>query len=301
VLDETYDVYLIRTVQAVDLYLDRQRTEYAWFVWSTSKNVTQSYARPDNDWNIVYQEFAAASNTLGAANGLTGTKKNYNLASSAGDFVTVGDIARVLTVAPGPDPNDMIGVRLEDEPLEERVRLDLRNPTFEKIFQYLTVIDPTLHGHSALETRIKGRINVNTAPWYVIAQLPWMQPAIAQAVVAYRDNLGGAFESTSSMLQVPEMGLYAYDAAHASADLDQFPDLTPNDGATDDFEERDVVFSRLSNLATVRSDVFTAYILVRIGTDGPQKRVLAVLDRSKVASPADEVDVLALHPVPEPR
>jgi len=228
VLDETYDVYLIRTVQAVDLYLDRQRTEYAWFVWSTSKNVTQSYARPDNDWNIVYQEFAAASNTLGAANGLTGTKKNYNLASSAGDFVTVGDIARVLTVAPGPDPNDMIGVRLEDEPLEERVRLDLRNPTFEKIFQYLTVIDPTLHGHSALETRIKGRINVNTAPWYVIAQLPWMQPAIAQAVVAYRDNLGGAFESTSSMLQVPEMGLYAYDAAHASADLDQFPDLTPS-------------------------------------------------------------------------
>lgn len=301
VLDERYDVYLIRTIQASDLYLDRQRTEDAWFVWNTSKNVTQSYARPDNDWNIVYQEFATSGNTLGTANGLTGTKKNYNLASSADDFVSVGDIARALTVAPGPDPNDMIGVRLETEPLEERIRLDLRNPAFEKIFQYLTVIDPAEHGHSQLETRIKGRINVNTAPWYVIAQLPWMEPAIAQAVEAYRDNLGGAFESTSSMLRVPEMGLYAYDPAHASVDLDQLPDLTPDDGATDDFEERDVVFSRLSNLATVRSDVFTAYILVRIGTDGPQKRVLAVLDRSKVTSPADEVEVLALHPVPDPR
>jgi hypothetical protein len=128
-----------------------------------------------------------------------------------------------------------------------------------------------------------------------------MEPEIAQAVVAYRDNAAKAFESTCSMLRVPEMGRYAYDPAHASIDLDQFPDLTPNDGATDDFEERDVVFSRASNLATVRSDIFTAYILVRIGTDGPQKRAVAILDRSEVTSPADKVKVLALHPVPDPR
>ena len=55
-----------------------------------------------------------------------------------------------------------------------------------------------------------------------------------------------------------------------------------NAGGIVDFEERDVIFSRASNLATVRSDLFTAYILVRIGTDGPQKRVLAILDRSEV-------------------
>ena len=301
VLDERYDVYLFRTVMASDLYLDRQRTENAWFEWNTSKNVTQSQARPDNDWNVVYQEFMAANNTLGTANGLAGTKKNYNLGSYPGDFVSVGDIARALTFAPSTEPNDMIGSRLQAEPPEELVRLDLRNPAFDKIFQYLTVIDPTYHGHSQLETRIKGRINVNTAPWYVIAQLPWMEPAIAQAVVAYRDSMGRAFESTGSLLQVPEMCRYAYDPAHASVDLDQFPDLTPNDGATDDFEERDVVFCRLSNLATVRSDVFTAYILVRIGTDGPQKRAVAIFDRSEVTSPADNVKVLALHPVPDPR
>jgi len=102
-------------------------------------------------------------------------------------------------------------------------------------------------------------------------------------------------------LHVPEMCYYADDPAHVSVDLDRFPDLTPGDGATNDFEERDVIFCRLSNLATVRSDVFTAYILVRIGTDGPQKRVVAILDRSQVTSTADKVKILALHPVPDPR
>jgi hypothetical protein len=155
------------------------------------------------------------------------------------------------------------------------------------------------------ETRIKGRININTAPWFVIAQLPWMKPwmkpEIAQAVTSYRDTIGGAFQSIGELMQVPEMGYYAYDPNYVAVDLDDYPDLTPSDGAISDFEERDVIFSRISNIITVRSDVFTAYILVRIGTDGPQKRVLAVLDRSRVTSPDDKVRILALHPVPDPR
>jgi hypothetical protein len=84
-------------------------------------------------------------------------------------------------------------------------------------------------------------------------------------------------------------------------DLDWLPDLTWNDGVTNDFEERDVIFARISNLITVRSDVFTAYILVRIGVDGPQRRVMAIFDRSQVNSPGDRVKILALHPVPDTR
>ena len=102
-------------------------------------------------------------------------------------------------------------------------------------------------------------------------------------------------------MQVPEMGYYAYDPAYASVDLDQLPDLTSSDGAISDFEERDVIFSRISNIITVRSDVFTAYILVRIGADGPQKRVLAIFDRSQVMSPDDNVRITALHSIPDPR
>jgi hypothetical protein len=102
-------------------------------------------------------------------------------------------------------------------------------------------------------------------------------------------------------MQVRDMGYYANDPSYATVDLAGYPDLTPGDGAVSDFEEWDVIFSRISNIATVRSDVFTAYILVRIGADGPQKRVLVILDRSRVTSPGGKVRILALHPVPDPR
>jgi len=315
----SYDVYLIRTTSASDIYLDRQQTkDNDWFDWNNVKDAPQYYSRADNDWNVVLQNMVSASNTLRIANGLNGARTNYNFYVFAGAFerfASVGDIARVLTIGPRPttEPEDMIGMRLTPEPAENAVRLDLQNPLYEKIFQYLTVIDPTeyldppdpndytgFQSYSS-ETRIKGRINVNTAPWFVVAQLPWMQDPIAQAIVAYRDTTGRAFESTASLMQVPEMGFYANDPNYASVDLNGYPDLTSNDGAVSDFEERDVIFSRISNIATVRSDVFTAYILVRVGVDGPQKRVLAILDRSRVTSPGGKVRILALHPVPDPR
>jgi hypothetical protein len=209
----------------------------------------------------------------------------------------------------------MIGVQLAAEPAEDVVRPDLHNPAYANIFNYLTVVDPVrdyidndgdgLMNETNLnltpEFKVPGRVNINTAPWFVMARLPWMQPAIAQAIVVYRDTIAGAFEGTGGLMQVPAMGYYAYDPAYASVDLDRFPDLTPSDGAVSDFEERDVIFSRISNLVTVRSDVFTAYILVRIGADGPQKRVLAILDRSQVYSGSDKVRIIALHPVPDPR
>ena len=313
VLRESYDVYLIRTTQAGDIYLDKQQTQDQWFEWDTVSGRQQFYARADDDWDVVYQDMELASNTLTNSNGLDAARKNYNFyifASELGRFASVGDIARAFIVGPSTDPDDMIGVKLDTEPEEYLVRLDLQNPAYANIFQYLTVMDPTEHvdpndytdNQSFLnETRIKGRININTAPWFVIAQLPWMRPEIAQAVTLYRDTISGAFESIAGLLQVPEMGYYAYDPSYATVDLSDYPDLTGNDGAVSDFEERDVIFSRISNIVTVRSDVFTAYILVRIGADGPQKRVLAILDRSRITSPGDKVRILALHPVPDPR
>jgi hypothetical protein len=105
-------------------------------------------------------------------------------------------------------------------------------------------------------------------------------------------------------MQDPNLYYFALDLN----DLTGLPDLTTPDlpsyplgdgGAYNDFEERDVIFDRISNLITVRSDVFTAYILVRIGPDGPQKRYVAILDRSE--SPAKPVKVIAIQQVPDPR
>jgi hypothetical protein len=190
------------------------------------------------------------------------------------------------------------------------VLIDLRNPAYRKLFNYLTVIDPwdpVKHpGLTAGETRIMGRININTAPAFVLAQLPWMQyqdasPLLkARAIVDYRDN-HGPYKSIGELMQVDPLCVLASDNKdNQHDDAPRGPDLTP-DTARDDFEERDLIFTRISNLVTVRSDVFTAYILTRIGTNGPQKRIIAILDRSGVNSTGDRLRIVARYPVPDPR
>ena len=251
------------------------------------------------------------------------------------------------------------GYNVPSGSVEAELRLKLTDPNYQPIFRYLTVFDPSDDGIDndgdnkvdsadidTPEYKVPGRININTAPWYVIAQLPWVSqrvggyddPNLAKAIVAYRDkidldNIDGpdyknnSREFVTGITGVREepgfagigelttvvggtnadfnMDYYALD----TDDLEGMPDLTQGglgDGAVDDFEERDVIFSRISNLVTVRSDVFTAYILVRVGTNGPQKRVVAILDRSDVypdvgAGVRGNVKVRAVHPVAEPK
>ena len=332
------------------------------------------FGRDVRDWHIVYP---ADSNpdvgSLGSRNLDESAGHNFsfflpNPLSPPSRFITVGDIPRILTIGNGTNPDSTIGERLQMWPKDQeyRVRLDLQNPYYKNVFRYLTVFDPSsdyinndgdpntdeIDLDKTPELKIPGRININTAPWYVIAQLPWVSGELAQAIVAYRDKLQllpnvvdysvgrgkGMVDLDPNSLFPPaivreELGFssigellnvthaltdervapydHLYDVrryGRDSTDQLQFPDLTPGDDVKDDFEERDVIFSRRSNLVTVRSDVFTAYILVRIGTDGPQKRVVAILDRSGVypdglglGSVIGNVKVIALHPVPDPR
>jgi len=213
-------------------------------------------------------------------------------------LTNIGELGKVLHKSAYQQGTNQIGNA--DTPAT--ALLDVGDPAVQRVFNYLTVFDPNDHGQPLGETRIQGRININTAPWYVIAQLPWMTPEIAQAIVAYRDVLDKPvnmrpFRNIGELMNVPGMDKYALDGV----DQGGRPDLTARDGAADDFEERDLLLARISNLITVRSDVFTAYILVRIGADGPQKRMIAILDRSNVYSPSDRVRIRALQPVPDPR
>jgi hypothetical protein len=245
-------------------------------------------------------------------------------------FTNVGEIGtlfRKSAYSQGPNP-------IGPTDTEATTRLNLADPCYQNLFQYLTKFDPNADGidndgdgtPDNGELKVPGRININTAPWYVLAQLPWVSqrvgynnPALAQAIVACRDKLdlssiGGpdysgrlgdyGFKSIGGLCDVtlgndPNFGINYY--SRDGLDQSGFPELDPNNGIVDDFKERDMIFARISNLATVRSDVFTAYILVRIGTDGPQKRVMAILDRSNVHSPTDKVRVISLHQVPDPR
>ena len=160
---------------------------------------------------------------------------------------------------------------------------------------------------------------------------------LARAIVAYRDKISSpvnyTVRSTAISGELPsyvnsadireEAGFdsigelnYVIGAAddrysmryYALDNKDQpgFPDLSYHerslvDGSPDDFEERNLIFARISDLVTVRSDVFTAYILVRLGEDGPQRRIIAILDRSEVTSAGGKVKIIAKYPVPDPR
>jgi hypothetical protein len=209
------------------------------------------------------------------------------------------------------------------------ILINLSNPVYADLFNYLTVIDPSEHVDAmayrdangvvdadavAAETRIQGRININTAPAFVLAQLPWLQYSVdgpvdrASRIVAFRDEPPagsneprGAYESIADLMQLHDMWGLAYDGENnLFQDPNWGPDLTPDD-VSEDYEERDLLFTRISNLVTTRSDVFTAYILVRVGTDGPQQRVVAILDRSGVWSADERPRRVALYQVPDPR
>jgi hypothetical protein len=227
------------------------------------------------------------------------------------EFTNIGEIGQLFRT-------NAYGDSINKFSMEAEVRLNLADPNVQKIFKYLTVIDP--RDHSPIdpnETRIKGRININTAPWFVLAQLPWVSYHtpnydLARSIVAYRDKTVGPggidYTSRSGPYGFGNIGELMTDANGSPYSIGYYEGkgssipttlLTPTDGVGDAFEERDVIFDRISNLITVRSDVFTAYILVRIGTDGPQKRVIAILDRSE--APAKKVKVIAIQQVPDPR
>ncbi|RKY10179.1 MAG: hypothetical protein DRP56_01585 [Planctomycetota bacterium] len=160
---------------------------------------------------------------------------------------------------------------------------------------------------------LPGRININTAPVHVIAAaippvladpnaadplktVTFSALQLAQAIIDYRESPSGPFEKISDLLNITEFK--QYDDSGTGAWQGENVGMQ---SIEDDIEEEHWVLSNLANKLTVRSDVFTAYILVRLGTDGPQRRMIGIFDRSGVWTKEDRPKLVALHPVPDPR
>lgn len=282
-------------------------------------------------------------------------------------FTTVGDAAMVFRESTYLNDISLPYIReggvLSYPKGEPEFRFDVYCPSMQNIFKYITALNPADYAsNNPDETRVRGRININTAPAFVIAQLPWASAAnrhnlkIADAIVAYRDKLDispapasgpdyyhdGAidarqtetglllskyvvrtdpgFSSIGELMNVINGGINGdsskkeYDIRYCGIDGKTqygFPGLYDNEAlynpdmtdtkVQDDLEEKELVFARISDLATVRSDTFTAYILVRVGVDGPQKRFIAILDRTGVKEAKDKVKVAAFQQVPAAR
>ncbi|MGA2070806.1 MAG: hypothetical protein ABSG97_05605 [Sedimentisphaerales bacterium] len=318
-------IYLQRNVNGFWLTVDWVTVPDAdangWLKPNTVGDATHSFERditPHRCIRKVWSPTMSPSPTLGGMNNFTTGGALIQAHPANKPFTNIGEIGQLFrTDAYITGPNNT----------EADVRLNLAEPNLQNLFNYLTVMDPTLHtiDPCGIETRIKGRVNINTAPWFVLAQLPWLSYHtpnydLARSIVAYRDKTTGpdgfdysgrsgpyGFRNIGELMNVSidtnilgRMGYYIGNGSAIPTTL-----MTPTDGVGDALEERDVIFDRISNLVTVRSDVFTAYILVRIGADGPQKRVIAIFDRSGVTPTAGgytgKVKVIAIQQVPDPR
>jgi len=131
---------------------------------------------------------------------------------------------------------------------------------------------------------------------YADTDTPIDNGALARNIVQSR-NTEGPYRRITELLE-REIG------------FTQFVNNDPNVGdpqMAGDFEERNWILSQVANLFTVRSDVFTAYILVALDHDGPQRRMIAIFDRTNVSRdpltglPTAKPRIIALHPVPDSR
>jgi hypothetical protein len=303
------------------LTVDRKVVPAGWMRESQPDGVARSLQRDIRVDKCIFRLWASPAEAVGTVPSL-GSASGHYLSSDPRKLQAhpanrplnnIGELAQILAVSIYGLSDTALSVYQPEELL-----IDAAHPGYANLFNYLTVINPLAHNPDLRpsEMRVKGRININTAPPFVLAQLPWMQYRYDQVMMEVLDtyeravqivehrNANGAFRSIAGLMQVPAMRELGSDGINnlfnVTGTTARGPDLTDDD-VVDDLEERDLIFTRISDLVTVRSDAFTAYILVRIGTDGPQKRVVAILDRSQVMSQGDPVRIVGLQQVPDPR
>ncbi|MHC5083748.1 MAG: hypothetical protein ACYTET_07395 [Planctomycetota bacterium] len=300
VMDEDYDDHTVAG-DAGTIFKDTVPYPGSSSYWSVT--------RDDSDWKFiqaVYSDVTENPTTLG------GTKASVSVAGTAEGF-QLGcpddgySVARLHDLEilslfgsseDSSDPNDAITQQIADAAaINDLLHFDLTEPA-ESPTDYVCTMNRPDYG------TLPGVININTAPVHVIAAA--IPPSIATLKSSGYDALTMAQEIVDNRPYAALSDLLSLGSFnHLEADGDNIG-YTPANGGDDqaimdDIEERDWILSHLANKFTVRSDVFTAYILVRLGEDGPQRRMIGIFDRSNVWDADDKPQLIALHPVPDPR
>lgn len=269
--------------------------------------------RQDTEWKFIYSRYALQqtdvpspnyTHTLGQANNVTvAGAKGFQLAAAndSKPLCRWHELETLTLYGNGPentsDPNAVITAKLtaaDTSPLH----FDLVSEP--AVLDYICTMNRPDMG------TLPGRININTAPVHVIAAA--IPPTLADPNAADPDKTV-AFSSLQLAQEIVNHRPYAKlsDLLAKVPRMKQYsagPWKDENVGMQsidNDIEEEHWILSNLANKFTVRSDVFTAYILVRLGEDGPQRRMVAVFDRSQVWTKNDRPKLVALHPVSDPR
>ncbi|MFA6135360.1 MAG: hypothetical protein WC869_15215 [Phycisphaerae bacterium] len=261
-----------------------------------------------------------------------GTPRSVPIYVRNGDFTNVGELNRLFMVGPTNGISLTTAIENTSETttnifkghLGAETAMGNASPqlTAEVLLaDYFTVIPST--GNS-----VAGLVNINTAPKEVIKALPGIAQAglipldpnvIADAIIAYRDKLpnwsnrttdsngkttrenfgfGGCGEICVPLTKVASTPI-GYDGSNQPPFSYCLPTASGADDGVprtlNDFAKNYILYSWLSNLVTVRSDTYIAYIRVQASSSASAtnaRRYVAVIDRSNCTAAGDSPKVL---------
>jgi hypothetical protein len=323
--DAAKDIWKIRAADNMGIsYIVVDEVSSAGINYLLTNEGQSVIKRDDTSWRFIYPEYEQLNDednselvfhTLGQPNAATtSVPKGFQLAVADSGLSPVRlHELETLSIQGGGNPNDP----------NNAVTVKIADPNsigfFDLIGSSAGVLNHVCTMNRPLLGSLPGRININTAPVHVIAAaIPpsLADPAvgtgpvtfsalqIAQAIVDHRET--NPFTRLGDLLDVQadsngDGTVDTYIFERYSAGGLSAAENVGSQSIDDDIEERHWILSNLANKFTVRSDTFTAYILVRLGTDGPQRRMIAIFDRSQVWDMNDRPRLVALHPVPDPR
>jgi len=252
----------------------------------------------------------ATTHTLGQVNysyGSVSTNQRKQLVVANKNMISLGELGHLLTIGYGTQTS-YTGNTLyatSGSSTVDNAKLDLKNSPATLIPNYFTILDPqndaidddadgaigTDTGVQANdidgpEIQVPGRININTAASNVLMALPGTSASISlgswsatiQAAKGYSliNNIINArpLSSVGTITTVTGMDYFGSD------NLDN-----DGDGLIDEKDEKDLIYTAISNLITTHSNVFAVYVTARIvNSDATQtfaeKKLVAIIDRS---------------------
>ena len=243
---------------------------------------------------------SSTNHTIGAANLSFNNIRQLIIANK--DIISLGELGRLMTIGYNTTYSYTINTSYATSTnYVDNAKMNLFGGTFTTIPDYFTVLDPkndsidddadgaigTDTGSQAgdidgPEIQVPGRININTAPFGVLAALPGTSTNTSLGAWSTMtgntliNNIINArpYSSIGTITSVSGMNYFATD----NKDND-------GDGFIDEKDEKDLIFTSISNLITTHTNVFAVYVTARIvNSDATQtfaeKKLVAIVDRS---------------------
>ncbi|HHT9109535.1 MAG TPA: hypothetical protein ACFYDZ_00080 [Candidatus Brocadiaceae bacterium] len=265
------------------------------------KNPLIERGTPTTNWGTA----TTSTNTLGQVNysySLVTTNERKQLVVANNNMISLGEAGHLLTIGYGTQSpyTSNSTYNVAGSSTVDNAKLNLFSGTGTVIPEYFTILDPkndtidddfdgaigtdtgTQTGDiDGPEIQVPGRININTAPSSVLAALPgsstttsigtWsaLQGALITNIINNRP-----YTKIGELPAVSGMDYFGTDGID-----------NDSDGLVDEKDEKDLIFTSITNLITTHTNVFAVYVTARIVNSNAtqtyaEKKLVAIVDRS---------------------